>query len=65
MPDTVSAMLQITSALARITENRTAAAADINRVLLGDEYPNPSATVKAKNRRQKQDAFAERIKKEL
>ncbi|WVZ18653.1 hypothetical protein V8G54_005975 [Vigna mungo] len=29
MPDTVSAMLQITNALARITEKRTAAAADI------------------------------------
>lgn len=65
MPDRISAILQITSALARITEKRTAAAADMKRVQLGEEYPSPSAKVKAKKRRQKQDAFAERMKKEL
>ena len=65
MPDSVSAMLQITSALARVTEKRTAAAADIKSVELGEVYPSPSAKVKAKKRRQKQDAFAERMKKEL
>lgn len=65
MPDRVSAMLHITSALARITEKKTAAADDRKRVQLGEEYPSPSERLKARKRRQKEDAFAARMKKEL
>jgi hypothetical protein len=58
-------MLHITSAFARITEKKTAAAADIKKVKLGEEFPSPSEKLNARKRKQKVDAFAERINKVL
>ncbi|KAJ1438911.1 NDMA-dependent alcohol dehydrogenase [Sesbania bispinosa] len=65
IPDRASAILHMTSALARITEKRTAPDADMNRIETRGEYPSPSMKLKAKNKRQKAVAFAERIKKQL
>lgn len=50
---------------ARITEETTAVAAERKSVQLGEEYPSPSAKVNDRKKRQKEDALAERIKKEL
>lgn len=54
-------MLHITSALARITEKKTAATADRK----SEVFPSPSEKLKARKSRQKEDAFAEKMKNEL
>lgn len=58
-------MLQMTSALAKTTEKRTAPHAETTEMVFGEESSSPSTTLKAKKSRQKEVAVAEIISNEL